>query len=286
MTVPARSAGDRSTDSPWRTPSISATIRSASAPAGSSRRTTRSAASGNTTTSSAAINAAAPITPAACAACRSETPPTATSGGRSDASSATLSNPTTLRPSKMRSTATEESAGAEADPREAGGGKQAHQLARPERQHVVRHEADGDGVPERGGRQRAAVVGPKEETPAHQTQRIRQCGEDDGCEERGRVGVPEVAHDLGEVYAPERPDQQRHGEHHADERGHGAPPAARRAIRIRQAPAGRGRAAPAAADESIRGRRAGRARPRAAGVRRWRAPGPPGRCNRGRRSRR
>ncbi len=44
--------------------------------------------------------------------------------------------------------------------------------------------------------------------------------------ERGKVSVAEVAQDLGEVDAAERPDQQRDGERHAEEGGHGAPPAA------------------------------------------------------------
>src|SRR5690606_35583410 len=99
--------GERRTMSPWRTPSISATIRSASACAGTTRRTTLSAASGNATTAAAPASAIAQTIAAVVAAPATLTPATVIPDGSPAAPSPMTSRAITVMPSNTRSTATE-----------------------------------------------------------------------------------------------------------------------------------------------------------------------------------
>ena len=77
------------------------------------------------------------------------------------------SSATTSRPSKIRSTATDESTALKRRAGQPGGGEEAHQLAGPEGQDVVGHEADRDGVPQRRGGERSTVVATQQQAPAN-----------------------------------------------------------------------------------------------------------------------
>ena len=106
--------------------------------------------------------------------------------GRSEASSATLSSPTTVRPSKMRSTATDESTALNRMPASARPRRGPHQLARAEGEQVVGHESDRRpraraAAADCGAVRRAAAGGAS--APADGE---GQRGEDDG-DERGAV---------------------------------------------------------------------------------------------------
>ena len=106
--TPPRRAGERSTESPWRTPSIRPTRRSAIRPAGTTRRTTRSAASGKATTSTAPTSAPRDNIRRNLRRPRDRHPADRDPRRQVRASRPRPSSATTVRPSKMRSTATEE----------------------------------------------------------------------------------------------------------------------------------------------------------------------------------
>ena len=189
------------------------------------------------------------------------------------------SSATTARPSKIRSTATDESTALKRAPASRARGEHPHQLARAEGQDVVGHEPDRDRVPERhrqGGDRRSS-------RRAGERQRTRRSGKVSVATTTATSKRAECA--LTEVRAPTSARWTPRSAQTSSAAATAMPmtaesvrraPAVRARLRIRQARAGRGRAAPAAAAGSPRARRAVPARRRAAAGRRPHARAPPG----------
>ena len=286
--------GERSAASPCRIPSIRPTIRSASAaggqqPAHQPLRRQRKRDDEHAPRAAPRRRSCRPPAPRGRPRRRRPT----TSGGRSEASSAERrAAPTTVSPSKMRSTATEESAAVNRTPDEPRGGEAARTssparkgrmlLAMNPMAMACQSGLAGSGPP---------IVVPQQEPPADQADgkvRVARTTRERAAGQGSRV--PDVAHHLGrggrrEAPRAAAPTARTTPTSPARIRASADRPGA--ALRIRQARAGRGRAAPAAAAGwSSRSALPGELGGELAGARRRRAPARPGRGSRGTRSRR
>ena len=127
----------------------------------------------------------------------------------------TPSSATQASPSKIRSTAMDDSAALKRTPARRVDGEDPDQLARAEGQDVVRHEPDGDRMPEReppaAARRRRAAA----EAPADQADGEGERGDEDGEQQRAelapracagatRRGEPRAAPRAGERTRPLR----------------------------------------------------------------------------------